>query len=87
MAKYTVYWYGQNGKTGSESFTVKGAKLEEVYGKGTMVALDNTNMRLKEFAVYNSRGVLIIDEQWDSKKKKWVSVMPKKEDEWHPFGL
>ena len=96
MAKYTVYWYGQNGKTGSETFFVRGAKLEQIYGAGVRIALDNTKIKVREFAVYNAKGVLVIDEKWDSQKKKWISVMPKKnkkendygvKGDWHPFGL
>lgn len=87
MAKYTVHWYTESGNSGSETFEMTQKEFDNLKALAMEVAM-RKNYNILEFAVYNAKGVLLIDERWDKKKKKWVSLIKDKKDkEWHPFGL
>lgn len=87
MAKYTVHWYTESGNSGSETFEMTQKEFDNLKALAMEVAM-RKNYNILEFAVYNAKGVLLIDEKWDKKKKRWVSLIKDRKDkEWHPFGL
>lgn len=87
MAKYTVHWYTESGNSGSKTFEMTQKEFDGLKALAMEVAM-RKNYNILEFAVYNARGVLLIDEKWDRKKKRWVSLIKTEKDkEWHPFGL
>ncbi|MBQ1293597.1 MAG: hypothetical protein IIY21_06135 [Clostridiales bacterium] len=87
MAKYTVHWYTESGNAGSETFEMTQKEFDGLKALAMEVAM-RKNYNILEFAVYNAKGVLLIDEKWDRKKKRWVSLIKTEKDkDWHPFGL
>lgn len=86
--KYTAYYYTKDGRTESKEIHV-GYDLRTASGdQQWRVHIKLPVGDILEYDIYDSKGVLIIAERWDDKKKKWVSLIKKKKDSnWHPFGL
>ena len=80
--KYTVYWYrNETDISGAEEIKTETLKraIELAQARGNLALADGV-------ALYDARDVLIGD--WSWKNNQWkANVKPKKDKEWHPFGL